>query len=121
MQEKRGRKMFSRGIWVLAEVVERVKAEWNPAWLACFSAGLGVFTLLLADFRSCRPYEKFARCASNARAGAAQILTRSVLAYGSAPPAASGLSLAFLASSPGKTLSTAKELKIDSTTTREEC
>lgn len=78
-------------------------------------------TLVLADFRSCRPDEKFARCACNARAGAAQILTRSVLAYGSAPRAASGLSLAFLASSPGKTLSTAKELKIDSTTTREEC
>ncbi len=78
------------------------------------------FTLVPADFRACRPDEKFARCASNARAGAAQILTRSVLAYGSAPPAASGLSLAFLASSTGKTLSTAKELKIDSTTTREE-
>jgi hypothetical protein len=30
------------------QVVERVKAEWNPAWLACFAAGLGVFTLLLA-------------------------------------------------------------------------
>jgi len=29
-------------------VVERVKAEWNPAWLACFAAGLGIFTLLLA-------------------------------------------------------------------------
>ena len=29
-------------------VVERVKAEWNPAWLACFAAGLGVFTLFLS-------------------------------------------------------------------------
>ena len=28
-------------------VVERVKAEWQPAWLAYFSAGLGLFTLLL--------------------------------------------------------------------------
>lgn len=27
VQEKRGRKVFSRGIWVAAEVVERVKAE----------------------------------------------------------------------------------------------
>ncbi|MFN0018115.1 MAG: hypothetical protein ACKVP0_07650 [Pirellulaceae bacterium] len=30
------------------QVVERVKAEWNPAWLACFAAGLGIFSLLLA-------------------------------------------------------------------------
>ncbi|MCE9529432.1 MAG: hypothetical protein K8R36_25565 [Planctomycetales bacterium] len=30
------------------QVVERVKAEWSPAWLACFAAGLGVISLLLA-------------------------------------------------------------------------
>ena len=27
VQEKRGRKMFSRGIWVIADVVERIRAE----------------------------------------------------------------------------------------------
>ena len=92
-----------------------------PQIAALRAVTFSFFMLVLADSRSCRPYEKFARCASNARAGAAQILTRSVLACGSAPRAASGLSLAFLASSPGKTLFTAKVLKIDSTTTREEC
>lgn len=29
------------------QVVQRVRAEWKPAWLAFFSAGLGLFTLLL--------------------------------------------------------------------------
>ena len=28
-------------------VVDRVRAEWQPAWLACFAAGLGIFTLFL--------------------------------------------------------------------------
>ena len=32
----------------VSQAVERVRTQWQPAWLACFAAGLGVFTLFLA-------------------------------------------------------------------------
>ena len=37
-----------RGVRAAAsQAMQRVRAEWRPAWAACFAAGLGVFTLLL--------------------------------------------------------------------------
>jgi hypothetical protein len=30
-----------------SQMAQTVRAQWNPAWMACFAAGLGVFTLLL--------------------------------------------------------------------------